>query len=245
MWCYVIIILHNTTIYCVKDKFMWTDRTEILVGKNGIKKLSKSHVAVVGIGGVGGYACSMLARAGVGKLTIVDFDRVDESNINRQIVADTTTVGRLKTDVMKEFVAKINPNCIVNVVSERFCEENLSKINLKDCDFVVDAIDSVKDKLDLICFCIENEIKIVSAMGSGNRICIPEFKVMDIYKTNNDGLAKVMRKKLRERGIKSLKVVACETKPQDIEERIVGSISYFPAMCGCVISAYVIENLLK
>ena len=224
---------------------MWTDRTEILVGKSGINRMTESHVAVIGIGGVGGYACYMLARAGVGKLTIVDLDTVDESNINRQIVADTTTIGKLKTDVMRDIVSKINPNCIVNAVSERLCVENLEKINLTDCDFVIDAIDSVQDKVELICYCVENNIKIVSAMGSGNRICVPEFKVMDIYKTTNDGLAKVMRKKLRERGVSSLKVVSCETKPQETKERIVGSISYFPAMCGCVISAHVVQNLLS
>lgn len=226
---------------------MWTDRTQLLIGKDGLKKLQNSHVAVIGLGGVGGYACSLLARAGIGHFTIVDFDVVDETNTNRQIVADTQTVGKFKTEVMAEMISKINPNCKVEVLNLRLTAENLQngKINLKNCDYVVDAIDSVKDKVELICHCKENIIPIVSAMGSGNRIEIPEFKVVDIYKTSNDGLAKVMRKNLRNRSIKNLDVVTTTQTPMQTDSNTVGSISYFPAMCGCVLAGFVIQRLLK
>ena len=238
---------------------MWNDRTKLLIGNRGLNVIKNSSICIVGIGGVGGYVAYLLARAGIGSLTFVDFDRVDETNINRQIVATTKTVGKFKTDVMKDIIAEINPKCECLVVNERLENENMDKIlTLKKFDFVVDAIDSVQNKVDLISYCKEHGIRIVSAMGAGNRITIPSFKIMDIYKTSNDGLAKVMRKKLREKNIKSLDVVVCDSQTLknnvfdedlsdlklDERKSVVGSISYFPAMCGCVCAGFVIENLL-
>ncbi len=225
---------------------MWTDRTKVLVGEDGLNRLKNSSVCVVGLGGVGGYVCHILARAGVGNLTLIDFDDVNETNINRQIVADTTSIGRLKTDVLKEQIAKINPKCNVKTISERFSEENAPKLLDGKLDYVVDAIDSVANKTELICYCKRNKIKIVSAMGAGNRIGIPEFAVMDIYKTSNDGLAKVMRKNLKARGIKALRVVCCkENAIKTARNQPLGSISYYPAMCGCVLGAFVVNEILK
>lgn len=227
---------------------MWTDRTKILIGQDGVDILKNSKVAIIGLGGVGGYVASILARAGVGNFTLVDFDKIDETNINRQIVATSKTVGQYKTDVLKKMILEINPKCNIKVVCEKFTVENAEKIlKSEQFDYVVDAIDSVTDKLELICFCKNNNIKIVSAMGAGNRIGIPNFKIMDIYKTSNDGLAKVVRKKLREREISSLDVAICDEQSLKIDRRTqsVGSISYYPAMCGCVLGAYVIEKLLK
>lgn len=224
---------------------MWKDRTKALVGEAGIEKLSKSHVCVVGLGGVGGYVCSMLVRAGVENLTIVDFDKVDETNINRQIVANVETVEKFKTDAIKEMLLKINPNCNIKVFNERFNIAMADTLFTDNFDYVVDAIDSVQDKIDLICYCKSKSINIISAMGAGNRKNIPKFEVMDIYKTFNDGLAKVMRKKLRERQIASLDVVTCFEKAEKIDENFIGSISYYPAMCGCVLSAFVINKLLE
>jgi len=226
---------------------MWKNRTEILIGKDGVERLRQSNVAIIGIGGVGGYTCEMLARAGVGRLTLVDFDIVDTTNINRQVVADTTTVGKSKVEVMKELILKINPDCKVDVVNKRFTNDIAEKFfGDNNFDFVVDAIDSVKDKIDLICHCKQNDINIVSACGAGNRIGIPTFKIVDIYKTSYDGLAKVMRKNLRERGIRDLAVaISEETALPKLENKVIGSISYYPAMCGCVLSAYVIQELLK
>ncbi len=222
---------------------MWRDRTQKLIENEGIEKLSKSKVAVIGIGGVGGYVCMMLARAGIENIILVDFDKVDVTNLNRQVVANVNKVGKFKKDVMKEMILEINPNCHIETYNQRFCLEFAEKLFVNKFDYVVDAIDSVEDKIDLICYCKENNISIVSAMGAGNRIDIPHFEVLDIYKTENDGLARVMRKKLRERGIKRLDVVA--TKSSALKVEMVGSISYYPAMCGCVLGAFVINKLLE
>ena len=226
---------------------MWQDRTEILISKKGIETLENAHVCVIGIGGVGGYVCHMLARAGIGHLTLVDFDTVDETNINRQVVATTKTIGKLKTDVMKEQILEINPKCEVTNFNARFHNEFAEKLFTTKFDYVVDAIDSVNDKLDLIYYCKEHNINIVSAMGAGNRLDIPIFKIMDIHKTSGDGLAKIVRKKLREKNIKKLDVAIAEELPikTDKKASAVGSISYYPAMCGCVLGAFVINQILK
>ncbi len=227
---------------------MWFDRTKLLIGEDGVKKLALSHVAVIGIGGVGGYAAVLLARAGVGKITIVDFDKVDETNINRQIVADTETIGQYKTDVMQKMIAKINPNCTIRVLAQRISNENVETVLGSDCDYVVDGIDNVADKVDLINYCKKHSINIVSAMGAGNRYTIPNFEVLDIFKTQNDGLAKVLRKKLRNlKDVTSLDVVCSSQAAVKIEndENQIGSISYQPAMCGCVLAGFVVNKLLK
>lgn len=224
---------------------MWTDRTKILLGQAGLEKLSKCHVAVIGIGGVGGYVCLLLARAGIGNLTLVDFDVIDETNINRQVVANVKTLGKKKTEIMKEMILDINPKCKITVHDSRFDKTSCDKIFSKYFDFVVDAIDSVEDKVELISYCKTNDIEIISAMGAGNRAEIPDFKVMDIYKTSNDGLAKIMRKKLREREIKSLDVVtSLQVAQKNLDSRDIGSISYQPAMCGCVIAGFVVNKLI-
>ena len=223
---------------------MWTDRTKILIGEENLEKLQNSHVAVIGIGGVGGYVCMMLVRAGVGNLTLVDFDMVAESNINRQIVANVNTIGEHKTMIMERMIREINPNCCVKTFEDRFCKDNMDEILSGDFDYVVDAIDCVTDKIELICYCKERNINIVSAMGAGNRKGIPSFKVTDIYKTSNDGLAKIIRKKLRERRVEGLDVVTSEEKAEKTGETTIGSISYYPAMCGCVLGAYVINKLI-
>lgn len=259
LWYCSIIYLHNTQhivkickAYLSKlygEERMWTDRTKILLGQDGLDKLKSSSVAVIGIGGVGGYVCMMLARAGVENITLVDFDKVDETNINRQVVATSKTVGLEKTVVMKQMIEDINPKCVVKTYQNRFCNEFAQMFFTENkFDYVVDAIDKVTDKLDLICYCKQHEINIISAMGAGNRTNIPNFRVVDIFKTSNDGLAKIIRKKLREREVKSLDVVTCDTpaiKFDRTENPSVGSISYYPAMCGCVLGAFVINKLIE
>lgn len=220
---------------------MWLDRTKSLLGEDGIKKLQNASVTIVGIGGVGGEVAVLLARAGVGRLRLIDFDVVDETNINRQAVAYTNTVGKKKTEVLAEIIKKINPNCLVEAISKRLTKENVGE--LLENSFVVDAIDSVQDKVELIDYATKNNLQIVSAMGAGNRFDYPYFKVVDIYKTSNDGLAKVLRKKLKERGVKKLQVVAPESVAQKISP--VGSISYYPVACATVVSAYVVNQILS
>lgn len=220
------------------------NRTEILIGKENLNKLKNSNVAIFGVGGVGGYVTEMLVRAGIENITIIDFDNVDKSNLNRQIIALNSTIGQPKVEVMKNRILDINPNCNINAINCRYTKENSETLLNLNYDYVIDAIDSVNDKINLIVECKKKELPIISAMGAGNRIGIPNFKITDISKTYNDGLAKVVRKKLKNENISKLDVAFCEDLPLTKGE-ITGSISYFPSMCGCVISAYVIEKLIN
>ena len=221
------------------------ERTKILIGDNGIEKLQNSHIAVFGVGGVGGYTCEMLVRAGIGEITIVDFDIVSESNINRQIVALHSTIGKLKVDVFKQRLLDINPLLKINTYPIKFCEESINELfDNKHYDYVVDAIDDLNNKVLLIKTCHNRNINIISAMGAGNRCDIPVFKVADIYSTYNDGLAKLLRKRLRNENVTDHKVVFTQSVSQP-KSNIIGSISYYPSMCGCTLCAYVINELLS
>ena len=219
-------------------------RTEILIGKDNLEKLRNSHVAVFGVGGVGGYVAEMLVRAGVGSITIIDFDKVDVTNINRQIIALHSTVGKYKVDVMKERLLDINPSCNITIFNEKYLPENRDMFFKNKFDYVVDAIDMVTSKVDLIKHCHDLNLNIISAMGAGNRYNVPEFKVVDIFKTFNDGLAKIVRKKLKELGVLKHQVAFTENVANPSQD-VIGSISYYPSMCGCVIAGHVVNELIK
>ncbi len=223
---------------------MDTSRNEILIGKNAQEKIKNKKIAIVGVGGVGGYVATILARSGVENLTLVDFDKVSSSNINRQVVALLSTIGRSKVEVLKSQLLEINDNMRIDAVDTKLCAENVASLIDESFDYVVDAIDSVSDKVSLICHCKKNNIKIISAMGAGNRVGVPKFYLTDIYKTHDDGLAKVMRKKLRAEGIDNLEVVTSEEKALSVGGTV-GSMSYFPAMCGITIGAIVINKILN
>lgn len=217
-------------------------RTKILLGDK-LERLQASNVIVFGVGGVGGYVCEMLVRAGVGSITIVDFDKVDISNKNRQIIALDSTIGKQKVDVLCDRLLDINPDCKITKFNEKLTPDNIEMFSLEKYDYIIDAIDMVTSKIALIVYAKEHNIPIVSAMGAGNRAGIPSFRVADIFETYNDGLAKVLRKKLREHNVSSHNVVFTENIATPNGDTI-GSISYYPAMCGCVISAFVIEELI-
>ena len=175
-----------------------------------MEHLAKCRVAVFGIGGVGGYVCEALARSGVGAFDLIDDDKVCESNINRQIIATGKTVGRYKTDVMQERILDINPNAEVNTYKCFFLPENASDFPFDKYDYVVDAIDTVTAKIELVMQCQKAGVPIISSMGAGNKLDPTKFRVADIYKTQMDPLAKVMRRELKKRGVKKLKVVYSE-----------------------------------
>ncbi len=219
-------------------------KTELLIGNNGVSKLKNANIIIFGIGGVGGYTCEMLVRAGIGNLTIVDFDKVDITNINRQIIALNSNVGEFKVNAMQKRILDINSAINLNIVNARVCAENVKELLNSNYDYVIDAIDSVTDKINLIVTAKELRLNIISAMGAGNRIQIPQFEVCDLYKTYNDGLAKVLRKKLKEKGIDKHLVVFSKNQATPCGDQI-GSISYYPAMCGCVLAGYVINELLN
>ena len=217
-------------------------RTEMMLGEDAVKRLKTSHVAVFGIGGVGGFVAEALARAGVGKITLIDSDKVSVSNINRQIIALPSTVGRYKTEVMRERIADINPECEVTVISEFYSEEN--PIDLTGFDYVADCIDSVRSKLHLISEARSADISVISSMGAGNKLDPTRFKVSDISKTHTDPLAKVMRTELRKRGINRLKVVFSDEPPINPSgERTPGSISFVPSVVGLIIAGEIIKDI--
>ena len=223
---------------------MFNDRTKLLFGEK-MEIIINANVMVVGIGGVGGYVAECLARTGIEKLTLVDFDIVSVTNINRQIIALNSTLGESKVEVMKKRILDINPNCKVTAINKKVDVESLSEIITDKYDFVIDAIDIVADKVELIKYCHKKNINIVSAMGAGNRFSIPEFIVCDIFETKNDGLARVLRKKMRENQISEHTVVCAKEKPVSVNSNEIGSVMYQPAMCGLTISAYVINKLIE
>lgn len=233
-------------------------RTELLLGKSAMERLAKCRVAVFGIGGVGGYVCEALARSGVGALDLIDDDKVALSNINRQIIATTKTVGEYKTDVMKARILEINPEAEVNTYRCFFLPENASDFPFDKYDYVVDAIDTVTAKIELVMQCQKAGVPIMSSMGAGNKLDPTKFRVADIYKTRMDPLAKVMRRELKKRGIKKLKVVYSEEEPVIQAEDatavqadrpgskrrgIPGSTAYVPSVAGLIIAGEVIKDL--
>ena len=221
---------------------MWSRITR-LIGQDGLEKLIGKSVLIVGIGGVGGYVAEMLARCGIGRVGIMDFDVVDISNINRQIIALNSNIGECKTDVMKARILDINPDCEVVAINSRFNADSATVLD-GGWNYVVDAIDSFEEKVALICLAKEKGLNIVSAMGAGNRIKPCTFEITDIYKTSYDALAKKLRKTLREKGITKLDV--CYTKEPTVSvSQGVGSISYVVAECGIKIAGFVIDRLLS
>ncbi len=218
-------------------------RTQALIGENNVEKIASKRVTIVGVGGVGGYVATLLARAGVEKMRIIDFDTVSPSNFNRQVVAVKGNEGRLKVEALKDILLSINEDIEVDSVPQKLDKDNVSSL-LENSDIVVDAIDIVKDKVALIIYCKKHNINVISAMGAGNRYDQPNFYLTDIYKTHDDGLAKVIRKALREEGVKNLDVVTCDSKPEKVEG-VIGSISYYPAVCGAVIASAVVNKIIK
>lgn len=188
-------------------------RTQLLLGEKAMEKLSRSRVAVFGVGGVGGYVVEILARSGVGEIHLIDNDKVSPSNINRQIIALTNTIGRTKVDVAEERILQINPQCVVYKYPLFYMPDTAGAIDFHRFDYVVDCIDTITAKIDIIHQCHELHIPIISCMGAANKMDPTAFKVSDIYKTKMDPLAKVIRKKMRELGTPRLKVVYSEEQP--------------------------------
>ena len=244
-------------------------RTELLLGKEAMEKLQNSRVAVFGIGGVGGYVCEALARSGVGAFDLIDDDKVCLTNLNRQIIATYKTIGKYKTDVMKERILDINPKADVRVHKCFFLPENADEFPYEDYDYMVDAVDTVTAKISLVMKAQEKHIPIISSMGAGNKFDPTAFQVADIYKTSVCPLAKVMRRELKKRGIKKLKVVYSQEKPtRPIEDMsiscrshcicppgaahkcterrdIPGSTAFVPSVVGLIIAGEVIKDLAR
>lgn len=244
-------------------------RTELLLGEEAMEKLKTSRVAVFGIGGVGGYVCEALVRSGVGNFDLIDDDKVCLTNINRQIIATRKTVGKYKVDVMEERMKDINPDVNVTVHKCFFLPENAAEFDFESYDYVVDAVDTVTAKLELVMKCKEKDVPIISSMGAGNKLDASAFRVADIYDTKVCPLAKVMRRELKKRGVDRLKVVYSEEKPispiddmaiscrsncisspdaahKCTERRAIpGSVAFVPSVVGLIIAGEVVKDLIK
>ena len=242
-------------------------RTELLLGKEAMERLSNARVAVFGIGGVGGYVCEALVRSGIGTFDLIDDDKVCLTNLNRQIIATRKTVGKYKTEVMKERILDINPKAVVNIHNCFFLPENADEFPFEKYDYVVDAVDTVTAKIAIIMKAKEKNVPVISSMGAGNKLDASMFRVADIYKTKVCPLAKVMRRELKKRGVKKLKVVYSEELPtrpledisiscrnhcicppgaqQKCTERrdIPGSVAFVPSVAGLIIAGEVIKDL--
>ncbi len=225
------------------DEFF--ERTELIFGKENIEKIKNAHIAVFGVGGVGSFACEALARCGAGKLDLVDFDTVSKSNINRQLTALNSTVGKYKADVMAERIRDINENAEINVYKIRFSPETSSRFDFSRYDYVIDAIDSVTGKIELVMCCEKAGVPIISSMGAGNKVHPEMFELADIYKTSVCPLAKVMRTELRKRNVKKLKVVYSKEPPIKNESgtKTTGSNAFTPSAAGLIIAGAVIRDI--
>jgi len=219
-------------------------RTEILLGQENMKRLASSKVAVFGIGGVGGYVVEALARSGVGTLDLIDHDTVSLTNLNRQIIATHKTIGRYKVDVAKERILDIAPQAKVNVYHTFFLPENADAFQFSRYDYVVDAIDTVTGKIQIIMQAKEAGVRVISSMGAGNKLDAAAFEVADIFDTSVCPLAKVMRRELKKRGIKDVKVVySRETPISSGESRVPGSVAFVPSVAGLIIAGEVVKDL--
>lgn len=235
-------------------------RTELLLGSEKMHRLYNSNVIIFGVGGVGGYVTEALARSGVGSFTLVDKDTVSVSNINRQIIATESTVGRDKVDVMKERILDINPQAKVEIRKCFYLPENADEFDLSGYDYVVDAVDTVTAKLEIIVRATEAGVPVISSMGAGNKLDPTGFMVADIYDTSVCPLAKVMRRELKKRGIKKLKVVYSKEEPikllqKDLSENgenetagvkpVPGSVAFVPSVVGLILAGEIIKDIIR
>lgn len=235
----------------MKEQF---SRTEILLGTEALQRLFRSRVAVFGIGGVGGYVCEALARSGVGALDLIDKDKVALSNVNRQIIATHKSVGRYKTDVMRERILDINPEARVCVHPCFFLPENAEQFPFLEYDYVVDAVDTVTAKIELVLRAQEAGVPVISSMGAGNKLDASAFRVADIYETKVCPLARVMRRELKKRNVAHLRVVYSEEEPitptgdctGDMARcQTPGSVAFVPSVAGLIIAGEVVKDLAK
>lgn len=233
----------------MEDKF---SRTEMLIGNDGMEKLNDAKVAIFGLGGVGSFVCEGLARSGVGNFILVDFDKVDESNINRQLIANVNTIGEYKVDLMRKRILEINPDAKIETYREFYLADSEIDIITPDLSYAVDCVDTIMAKIAIICNCDAIDVPVISSMGTGNKLDPTMFEVADIYETSVCPLARIMKKDLRKRNIEKLKVVyskehAINTNDCDINKnakyKVKGSVSFVPSVAGLIIAGEVIKDI--
>lgn len=235
-------MIQTNTKDAAPDRFQ---RTRMLIGDEAVQALGRAKVLVFGVGGVGGYVCDALARAGVGRIDVVDKDVVDITNINRQIIATTDTIGMPKVDVCRARLQAINPAVECEARKCFYLPETADSFDFKKYDYIVDAVDNVTAKIDIICKAKEAETPVISSMGTGNKLDPTAFRIADIEKTKVCPLAKVVRKELRNRGVRGVKVLYSEEEPLKSGNRTPASISFVPSCAGLIIAGEVIKDLIK
>ena len=218
-------------------------RTEAMLGAEAVERLKAARVAVIGVGGVGGFATEALARAGVGSITVLDADKVVPSNLNRQIIATQKTVGMLKVDAIKQRIVDINPDISVETLPFFYDDSTADRIDLAQFDYVLDCIDSVRSKLLLIEKAVSSGTPIIASMGAGNKLDPTRFRIVDISKTHTDPLAKVIRTELKKRGISHLKVVWSDEPAVKVGSRTPASVSFVPSAAGIIMAGEVIKDI--
>ncbi len=233
----------------MEDKF---SRTEMLIGNEGMEKLKDAKVAVFGIGGVGSFVCEGLARGGIGNFILVDYDKIDESNINRQLIATVKTIGKYKVDLMKERILEINPDANVEVYREFYMDDCKIDLITEDLSYAVDCVDTIMAKISIVCNCDALNVPVISSMGTGNKLDPTMFEVADIYETSVCPLARIMKKDFRKRNIEKLKVVYSKEHPintndceinKDKKFKVKGSVSFVPSVAGLIIAGEVIKDI--
>ena len=229
-------------------------RTEMLFGNEGMEKLNEAKVAVFGLGGVGSFVCEGLARAGVGNFVLVDYDKVDETNINRQLIATTKTVGKYKIDLMKERILDINPQANVETYKEFYLADSKLDIITEDLSYAVDCVDTIMAKIAIICKSKELDVPVISSMGTGNKLDPTMFEIADIYETSVCPLARIMKKDLKKRDITDLKVLYSQELPVDTSNceinkdaifKVNGTVSFVPSVAGLIIAGEVIKDIVN
>ena len=234
--------MNDLNIQRIDDRFQ---RTRMLIGEEALMGLMGAKILVFGVGGVGGYVCEALARAGVGRIDVVDKDVVDITNINRQIIATTDTVGLPKVEVCKARMESINPEIRCEAKKLFFLPENSEEFDFAKYDYIVDAVDNVTAKIEIICKAKAAKVPVISSMGTGNKLDPAAFRIADIEKTKVCPLAKVVRKELRNRGVRGVKVLYSEEEPRKSGNRTPASISFVPSVAGLMIAGEVIKDLIK
>lgn len=219
------------------------NRLELLIGKEAMNQLQNKTVAIIGLGGVGGYAVEALARSGIGTLILVDYDEIELTNINRQLIALHSTVGQKKVDAWKQRIKEINPNCKVILKDTFLSKENIEELN-EPIDYIVDACDTVSTKMELIRFCIRKKIKLISSMGMGNKIDSSKLSIVEIQKTSYDPIAKTLRKMMKEEHIHQKIMVVSSIEPPQKKEKTVASNAFVPAIAGLLCASYVVRDIV-
>ncbi|MBE6159884.1 MAG: tRNA threonylcarbamoyladenosine dehydratase [Lactobacillales bacterium] len=220
------------------------DRLELLVGKENLEKIKNTKVLIVGIGGVGGYTLESLVRSGIESITIVDYDKIDITNLNRQIIALNSNIGNYKVEEAKKRIEDINKKCNIKIINEKISLDNFDILNIESYDYVVDACDTVEVKKEIIRRCLKNNIKFISSMGTGFKMDPSKLQIMDVRKTSYDPLAKIIRKMVKDEKLKGKIMVVSSTEEKKGNSKVIASNSFVPAIAGLMCTSYVINDIV-